>query len=72
MAFVESLLTLEEKKLLAKTTRLLEEVTETVQGSRGGELAEDVQAALAEGGEGKVRPLEDLTREAGLEGQVQT
>lgn len=72
MAFVESLLTLEEKELLTKTARLLEEVIETVEVSNDKELAEDLQAALAEVREGKVRPLEDLIRELGLEGQVQT
>lgn len=72
MAFVESLLTLEEKELLTKTARLLEEVIETVEVSNDKELAEDLQAALAEVREGKARPLEDLIRELGLEGQVQT
>ena len=72
MAVVESLLTLEEKELLTKTARLLEEVIETVEVSNDKELAGDLEAALAEVKEGKIRPLEDLTRELGLEGQVQT
>jgi hypothetical protein len=72
VAGVESLLTLEEKELLTKTARLLEEVIETMEVSNDKELAEDLQAALAEVKEGKVRPLGDLIRELGLEDQVQT
>jgi len=69
---VESLLTLEEKELLTKTAKLLEEVIETMEVSNDKELAEDLEAALGETKEGKARPLRDLIRELGLEGQVQT
>jgi hypothetical protein len=43
-----------------------------VEVSNDKERAGDLDAALVEVKEGKVRPLEDLTRELGLEGQVQT
>jgi hypothetical protein len=66
------LLTLEEKELLTRTAKLIEELLETVRVSDDKELVQDVQDALSEVKENKTRPLNDLVRELGLEDQVQT
>lgn len=66
------MLTLEEKELLTRTAKLIEELLETVRVSDDKELVQDVQDALSEVKENKTRPLNDLVRELGLEDQVQT
>jgi hypothetical protein len=66
------LLTLEEKELLTRTAKLIEELLETVRVSDDKELVQDIQDALGEVKENKTRPLNDLVRELGLEDQVQT
>jgi hypothetical protein len=66
------LLTLEERELLVKTAKLIEELIETIEVSNDRELVQDIEEALGEVKEGKTRPLEDLIRELGLEDQVQT
>jgi len=67
-----ALLTLEEKELLAKTAKLMEELIETIEVSDDKEFVQDIEDALSEVKEGKTRPLENLIRELGLEDQVQT
>ena len=69
---VEALLTVEERELLAKTAKLMEELIETIEVSNDKELAQDIEDALGEVRQGKTRPLEVLVRELGLEDQVQT
>jgi Trp operon repressor len=69
---VEALLTVEERELLAKTAKLMEELIETIEVSNDRELAQDIEDALAEVRQGKTRPLGDLVRELGLEDQVHT
>jgi hypothetical protein len=66
------LLTLEERELLTRTAKLIEELLETVRVSDDKELVQDVQDALSEVKKNKTRPLNDLVRELGLEDQVQT
>ena len=65
-----SLLSPEEKEILLKAIGLLEELIETleVMGDKG--LCRDLEEALKEFKEGKTRPLDDLIRELGLEGEV--
>jgi len=72
MKLVEALLTVEEKELLAKTAKLMEELIETIEVSNDRELAQDIEDTLREARQGKTRPIEDLVRELGLEDQVQT
>lgn len=69
---MDALLTLEEKELLAKTAKLMEELIETIEVSDDKEFVQDIEDALSEVKEGKTRPLENLMRELGLEDQVQT
>jgi hypothetical protein len=66
----ESLLTLEEKELLSKAARLMEELIET-EVAEDRELVGDIEAALKEAREGKTRPLGDLAKELKLESEVQ-
>ena len=66
-----SLLTVEEKELLMRASRLMEELIETLEVSVDKELMQDIEDALSEVNEGKTRPLQDLVRELGLEGRVQ-
>ena len=67
---VVSFLSPEEKEILLKAIGLLEELIETleVMGDKG--LCRDLEEALKEFKEGKTRPLDDLIRELGLEGEV--
>lgn len=65
-----TLLTLEEKELLKKATSLMEELLETLEVMQDEELVRDLKTALKEAEEGKAKPLEDLIRELGLEGEV--
>jgi len=67
---VVSLLSPEEKEILLKAIGLLEELIETleVMGDKG--LCRGLEEALKEFKEGKTRPLDDLIRELGLEGEV--
>ncbi|MEM1548586.1 MAG: hypothetical protein QXM02_06190 [Thermoproteota archaeon] len=63
-------MTLEEKELLKKATSLMEELLETLEVMQDEELVRDLKTALKEAEEGKAKPLEDLIRELGLEGEV--
>lgn len=69
---VEALLTVEERELLVKTAKLMEELIETLEVSNDKELAQDIEDALGEARHAKTRPLGDLARELGLGDQVQT
>jgi len=70
LVVVVSLLSPEEKEILLKAIGLLEELIETleVMGDKG--LCRDLEEALKEFKEGKTRPLDDLIRELGFEGEV--
>ncbi|KPV63857.1 MAG: hypothetical protein AOA66_0586 [Candidatus Bathyarchaeota archaeon BA2] len=65
-----TLLTNEEKELLARAAGLMDELLETLEVMQDNELVKDLRAALREVEEGKARPLDDLIRELGLEGKV--
>ncbi|MGD0176177.1 MAG: hypothetical protein ABSC50_05070 [Candidatus Bathyarchaeia archaeon] len=66
-----SLLTVEEKELLTRASRLMEELMETLEVSADKKLTQDIEEALAEVKAGKTRPFADLIKELGLEGKVQ-
>jgi uncharacterized protein YyaL (SSP411 family) len=68
---ITSLLTVEEKELLMRASRLMEELIETLEVSADKELMQDIEDALTEVREEKARPFADLVKELGLEGQVQ-
>jgi len=65
-----TLLTTEEKELLARAASLMDELLETLEVMQDNELVKDLRAALREVEEGKARPLDELIRELGLEGKV--
>jgi len=65
-----TLLTTEEKKLLARAASLMDELLETLEVMQDNELVKDLRDALREVEEGKARPLDELIRELGLEGKI--
>ena len=65
-----TVLTVEEKRLLARAANLMGELLETLEVMQDGELVEDLKASLREVEEGKTRPLDELVRELGLEEEV--
>jgi len=65
-----TLLTAEEKELLARAASLMDELLETLEVMQDNELVKDLRIALREVEEGKARPLDELIRELGLEGKV--
>jgi len=65
-----SLLTAEEKELLAEATSLMDELLETLEVMQDNKLVEDLKIALREAKKGKTRPLDELIRELDLEGKV--
>jgi len=65
-----TLLTAEEKELLAKATSLMDELLETLEVMQDNKLVEDLKVALREVQEGKTRPLNELIRELNLEDKV--
>ena len=67
---VVSLLSPEEKEILLKAISLLEELIETLEVMGDKDLCRDLEEALKEFKEKKTRPLDDLIRELGLEGEV--
>ena len=67
---VVSLLSPEEKEILLKAIGLLEELIETLEVMSDKDLCRDLEEALKEFKERKTRPLDDLIRELGLEGEV--
>jgi len=61
-----TLLTTEEKELLARAASLMDELLETLEVMQDNELVKDLRAALREVEEGKTRPLDELIRELGI------
>ena len=70
LVVVVSLLSPEEKEILLKAISLLEELIETLEVMGDKDLCRDLEEALKEFKEKKTRPLDDLIRELGLEGEV--
>lgn len=65
-----TLLTAEEKELLARAASLMDELLETLEVMQDSKLVRDLRDALREVEEGKTMPLDELIRELGLEGKV--
>jgi len=65
-----TLLTAEEKELLARAAGLMDELLETLDVMHDNELVKDLRAALQEVEAGKPRLLDELIRELGPEGKV--
>lgn len=65
-----TLLTVEEKELLARAASLMEELLETLEVMQDDVIVEDLRAALREVEEGETKTLEELIRELGLEAEV--
>jgi len=65
-----TLLTTEEKELLARAASLMDELLETLEVMQDDQLVGDLRAALREVEEGRTRPLDELIRELNLEGKV--
>ena len=70
LVVVVSFLSPEEKEILLKAISLLEELIETLEVMSDKDLCRDLEEALKEFKEKKTRPLDDLIRELGLEGEV--
>jgi len=65
-----TLLTAEERELLAKAASLMEELLETLEVMQDEELVKDLKVALREVEEGKTRPFNELLRELDLEEEI--
>jgi len=65
-----TLLTAEERELLAKAASLMEELLETLEVMQDEELVKDLRVALREVEEGKTRPFNELLRELDLEEEI--
>ena len=65
-----TLLTVEEKKLLAKAASLMDELLETLEVIQDDDLVKDLKIALSEVEKDKTRPLDELIQELGLEAKV--
>jgi hypothetical protein len=65
-----TLLTAEEKELLARAASLMDELLETLEVIKDHRLVGDLKVALREVEEGKARSLDELVRELTLEGKV--
>jgi DNA-directed RNA polymerase subunit K/omega len=65
-----TLLTAEEKELLARAASLMDELLETLEIMQDKKLVKDLKIALREVEEGKTRPLDELIRELDLEGKI--
>jgi len=65
-----TLLTVEEKELLARAASLMKELLETLEVMQDDVIVEDLRAALREVEEGETKTLEELIRELGLEAEV--
>ncbi|MDI6691118.1 MAG: hypothetical protein QME50_04510 [Candidatus Bathyarchaeota archaeon] len=65
-----TLLSAEEKELLARAASLMDELLETIEVIHDEELVGDLRVALREVKKGKARPLDELIRELGLEGEI--
>ena len=67
-----TMLTTEEKELLARAANLMEELLETIEVSKDKNTAKELKRALQEVEDGKARPIEELIRELGLEKDIPT
>ena len=67
---VMTLLTAEEKELLARAASLMDELLETLEVVQDKKLVKDLKIALREVEEGRTRPLDELIRELDLEGEI--
>lgn len=65
-----TLLTSEEKELLARAANLMDELLETLEVMQDKELVEDLRVALREVEEGRTMPLDELMRELNLEEEI--
>jgi hypothetical protein len=65
-----TLLTTKEKELLAKAASLMDELLETLEVFQDKKLIKDLKTALREVEQDKTRPLDELIRELGLEGEI--
>ena len=65
-----TLLTTEEKELLARAASLMNELLETLEVMQDKKLVEDLNVALREVEEGKTKPLDELIRELNLEDEI--
>jgi len=65
-----TLLTSEEKELLARAANLMDELLETLEVMQDKELVEDLRIALREVEEGKTKPFDELMRELNLEEEI--
>jgi len=65
-----TILTSEEKELLARAASLMDEILETLEIIKNHRLVEDLKVALREVEEGKARPLDELIRELNLEDEI--
>lgn len=65
-----TLLTAEEKELLARAASLIDELLETLEVVQDKKLVKDLKIALREVEEGKTRPLDELIRELNLENEI--
>ena len=67
-----TMLTTEEKELLARAANLMEELLETIEVSQDKTTVKELKKALQEVEDGKARPIEELIRELGLEKDIPT
>jgi DNA-directed RNA polymerase subunit K/omega len=65
-----TLLTTEEKELLTKAARLMDELLETLEVMQDKKLVKDLKIALREVEEGKTRPPDELIKELNLESEI--
>ena len=63
-------LTSEEKEILVKAAKLMDELIETLDVMQDEELIQDLKDALREVKEGKTKPLSELIKELNLESEV--
>jgi Trp operon repressor len=61
-----TMLTIEEKELLARAANLMEELLETIEVSQDKTTAKELKRALQEVEDGKARPIEELIKELGI------
>jgi DNA-directed RNA polymerase subunit K/omega len=65
-----TLLTTEEKELLTKAARLMDELLETLEVMQDKKLVKDLKIALREVEEGKTRSPDELIKELNLESEI--
>ncbi len=65
-----TIMTTEERELLARAANLMEELLETIEVTEDKQIAKELKAALKEVEEGKTRPVQELIEELGLEEDV--